>query len=330
MRSFFGIYDLCTPIICIRDPVLIQRVTLQDFDHFADHQQRLLDASHEPMIGRSLLTLSGDKWRDMRTTLAPALAGGRIADMFQLVASTARRAVDELHRSERVSRTRTYPRLRDVLERFVTDGTASLTFGIETNSFDDRNNRFYRIAQQALDFYSWQRVLKVIAIKLLYKLSAPVQLRYYTSEVVEYFSKLVLDTIADRQVNNSRRPDIVQALLDAQLRFADREQMATLAYDELGSEDMCGVRRRQWDSEELIAQCFMLFMTGHETVTQTLVFLVYELMMAQDVQRRLTDEIDALRRAGDENRPLEYRDLDRLTYMDMVIAGKDFNMDRTQ
>lgn len=166
--------------------------------------------------------------------------------------------------------------------------------------------------------------MKIIAAGILYKLSSPVQFRYFGEKIVNHFSSLVLNAIAFRNVNNVRKSDIIQILLDAQRRYAEEEAAAIMrpSYDELGSEDFRGVRRRRWDNDEMIAQCFMLFLTGHETITVTLTFVVNELVMNPDVQERLIAEIDAFRLTCPDATQ-ECNDLDRLKYLDTVLLGEN-------
>lgn len=129
-NSFFGIYHSWRPVLCVRDPKLVQRIILQDFDHFVDHQPLLADPSIEPLIGRSLLSLRADKWRDMRTTLNTAFTACRVAAMFPLVAELSLQAMDNVRRKASTGPQST-TKLRDVQSRYITDVQALMIFGIK-------------------------------------------------------------------------------------------------------------------------------------------------------------------------------------------------------
>lgn len=46
----------------IRDPKLLKKFAIKDFDHFTDHTT-FIDENVDKLFGRSLTMLNGDKWR---------------------------------------------------------------------------------------------------------------------------------------------------------------------------------------------------------------------------------------------------------------------------
>lgn len=46
----------------IRDPKLIKKLAVKDFDHFVDHRV-IVDESMDKMFGKALISLQGQKWR---------------------------------------------------------------------------------------------------------------------------------------------------------------------------------------------------------------------------------------------------------------------------
>jgi cytochrome P450 family 9 len=58
----------------LRDPEIIKKLTIKDFDHFMDHRS-LIPEEIDQMITKTLPVLRGQKWRDMRSTLSPAFTG---------------------------------------------------------------------------------------------------------------------------------------------------------------------------------------------------------------------------------------------------------------
>lgn len=180
-------------------------------------------------------------------------------------------------------------------------------------------------------------MIKIIFASVLFKLSAPFRIRYFSDDIVDYFSSLVLNTIDYRIDNNIEKPDIIQTLLNAQQRFQHDDDGGTsvphmcssmAAHAEMGSDDFRGVRRRQWDNEEIVSQCFMLLWIGYSITKVTLSFVIYELMMSDLVQARLRAEIDAVR-ASSRGRQLQYNDVDKMKYLDMVISGMEANMNES-
>lgn len=48
----------------VRDPKLIKKLTVKDFDSFPDHRMPVSE-DIDPMFGRVLFSLKGQKWRGL-------------------------------------------------------------------------------------------------------------------------------------------------------------------------------------------------------------------------------------------------------------------------
>lgn len=74
-----------------------------------------------------------------------------------------------------------------------------------------------------------------------------------------------------------------------------------------------------WTDDELVAQCFIFFLAGFETVSLAFCFLLHELAVNPDIQARVYGEITGLQKElqGSE---LDYYSLNKLKYLDMVIS----------
>lgn len=69
-----GLFEFRRPIVFLKDPKLIKRLAVKDFDYFMDHRS-IITEDADPMFGKTLVALQGQKWRDMRSTLSPAFTG---------------------------------------------------------------------------------------------------------------------------------------------------------------------------------------------------------------------------------------------------------------
>lgn len=75
----------------------------------------------------------------------------------------------------------------------------------------------------------------------------------------------------------------------------------------------------EWSENDLIAQAFIFFFAGFETVSTTMSFVLHELAINPDVQEKLLQEI----RETDANNggKFDYNSIQNMTYMDMVVSG---------
>lgn len=116
------------PMLIINDPDLIKQITIKDFDHFTE-RRLLFDKNAEPLIARSLPSLSGEKWRDMRSTLSPAFTGSKMRQMFELVVESAENLVTEL--MKQATADPFVVEVKDIFTLYTNDVIASAAFGLK-------------------------------------------------------------------------------------------------------------------------------------------------------------------------------------------------------
>ena len=84
----FGFFNSVVPLYVIKDPELIKRITIKDFDSFINHDHNI-DEKVDSIAGRSLVTLQDEKWRIMRSTLSPFFTSSKMKMMFGMVSECA-------------------------------------------------------------------------------------------------------------------------------------------------------------------------------------------------------------------------------------------------
>lgn len=72
--------------------------------------------------------------------------------------------------------------------------------------------------------------------------------------------------------------------------------------------------------DEIISHSMGLFMDGTETSANSMAFVLYEIASNLDVQKKLRDEIDAVKKKYDGK--LTYEGIQEMTYMDCVFNGE--------
>lgn len=124
-------FEFRRPLLVIRDPELIKQITVKDFEHFLDHRDFFLDEETEPLFGKSLFMLKGQKWRDMRATLSPAFTGSKMRKMFQLVVECSEEATAIMLKKASASDEPYVPEMKDIFTRFTNDVIATSAFGLK-------------------------------------------------------------------------------------------------------------------------------------------------------------------------------------------------------
>lgn len=57
-----GMFEFRHPTYFIRDPEIIKRLTIKEFDSFMDHRL-VLSEEAEPLFAKALFGLTGQKWK---------------------------------------------------------------------------------------------------------------------------------------------------------------------------------------------------------------------------------------------------------------------------
>lgn len=189
-NSVYGIFDNREPVLLLRDPELIKRIMIRDFDHFVNRRQFLPD-DRQNLLANSLFMMQNNKWRDMRSTLSPAFTGSKMRQMFQLMLQTIEIAMCHLRDQQEAAGATGFMELeaKDFSSRLTNDIIASTAFGLEVNSFRDKDNEFYVQGKKAMNFTRLQQ-LKGVFIMLMPKIAG------VSSEYIKFpaNSKHVLNT----------------------------------------------------------------------------------------------------------------------------------------
>ncbi|EAT41565.2 AAEL006795-PA [Aedes aegypti] len=323
-NRIFGMFSMSDPVFMIRDPAMLKRIAVKDFDHFADHSglggDTELDNPHM-LVLNTLVALRGNKWRDMRATLSPAFTGSKMRQMFALIAECGQRMVEFYKGAEEGSRIEV--EAKEMFSRFTNDVIATTAFGIEVDSFRQPENEIFSLGKAVMQPSGLLNTLKGIGYVLFPKLMVKMNVDFLSKKDDQFFRGTIQETMRIRQEKSIFRPDMIELLIQAKkgnLKHSADKQSEVEAFS-AAEESQVGRRShdRTWTDDELIAQALIFFSAGFETVSTTLSFVAYELARNDDVQSRLYEEILETNRSLD-GKILSYEALQAMPYMDMVVS----------
>ncbi|KAJ6647419.1 putative cytochrome P450 9f2, partial [Pseudolycoriella hygida] len=321
-EKLIGLFDMCDPIYFTRDIDFIRQITIKDFDCFEDHDT-FIDGDSDTLFGNSLFLMSENKWRDMRATLSPAFTGSKMRYMFELVVECANN-VSNFFVGESKGIQPIRWEMNDLITRYTSDVIASCAFGLKVNSLKDRTNEFYVMGQSSIDFNSGITGLRVLLIRSFTKLMRVIGFELFPANVRKFFKSITMNTIKEREMKRIFRPDMINILM--QVRSGNlKQQQDESGNDDAGfataEESQIGKRqvKRSWTEDEIIAQSFLFFVAGFDTVATIMTFMSYELSIHQGIQQKLFEEIRGVNRNLNGAR-LSYGDLSKLKYLDQVIS----------
>lgn len=278
----------------------------------------------DELFGNSLISLRGEKWRQMRATLSPAFTGSKMRQMFELVSECADEVVKhflkKVENGEKID-----IEMKDIFSRYTNDVIATCAFGIKVDSFSNPNNEFFINGRKMMDFTGLMRTFKLLIIFVVPKLSQLLNMKFFEKSITDIFKSIILDTMAMRQNNNIYRPDMVNMLMqarDGNLQYQTEEKsketaegFATVEESDVGRASVV----RRWNDNELVAQCFLFFIAGLDSSSSALTFAAYELVANPDVQQKLHEEIAEVNEQLRGKR-VTYDVLQKMKYLDQVVS----------
>jgi cytochrome P450 family 9 len=304
----------------VRDPDLLKQITIKDFDHFTDHRM-VFDSEADQLFSNSLGALTGGKWKDMRAAISPVFTGSKMRQMFDCVSDCGANMIKTLFKNGKQTH-----EMKDLFQRFTNDVIASSAFGIEINSFEERENEFFKLGQNILSFNTVATGAKIIGYLLVPAVMKFFKVPIFNYEASTYFSKIIRDNFEMRETKKIVRNDLIQMLIqmkkgksiatsDDVKQLAPSDGFATVEESEIGLKSVV----RQWTEDELMAQCFVFFIAGFETASTLLHFVAYELALNTEIQQKLFEEIQATNNELN-GKKLTYDALQAMKYLDMVIS----------
>jgi cytochrome P450 family 9 len=186
-------------------------MAIKDFDHFTDHLV-FIDGNVDPMFGSSLFSLTGSKWRDMRAALSPVFTGSKMRQMFECVSNCGANMAKSILKETNQKGPQTHA-MKDIFTRFTNDVIASSAFGIDVNSFEDKDNEFYKLGLRVADFTSFTTFLKFLGYTTMPWVMKKCNIHLLDNEACMFFQKIIADNFRVRESQNIVRHDLIQLLL---------------------------------------------------------------------------------------------------------------------
>ncbi|XP_065080305.1 probable cytochrome P450 9f2 isoform X2 [Ochlerotatus camptorhynchus] len=322
----FGLFDMTTKMFVIRDPELIKKITVKDFEYFINRRSSFgenKDNDNGILLSNTLVMLNDQRWRDMRAIFSPAFTGSKMRAMFELIAKYSDVMVRVLKEQASETGYMDYD-MKDCLSRVANDIVATCAFGLQVESLESRENEFYMMGKQLMNFNRITVMIRMIAFGLLPGLMAKLGFDIIDAEHSRYFTKIIMDAVRTREIQGIVRPDMIHLLMQARkgvLRnqketAEDNAGFATVEESDVGKSV---VNNKTITETEFVAQCLIFFLAGFDSVSSGMVFMVYELAINPNVQRRLFEEImETNHQLG--GKPLTYDTLQQMKYMDMMVS----------
>ena len=205
-ESMIGIYAKSSPILILKDPELIKDVLIKDFNNFTDRGMPI-NEKVDP-LSQNLVALELERWRPLRKKLSPVFTSGKLKEMFYLLEESSCHLDKYLDKLVSINEP---IECRQLTSKFTMNVIGSCAFGIEINALSDEQNEFVQMGKKIFAYSFWRNIRTKVRelMPWLFNLLGPL---FKNTEMVDFFTKLLTDTMKYRKENNVNRHDFVDLL----------------------------------------------------------------------------------------------------------------------
>lgn len=332
--KIFGYFAFGQPTWVINDEELAKQILIKDFDHFVDRRALQDDFSTKAnaIVSSFLTNLKGDKWKAMRTLMSGVFTSGKLKLMAPHMVKVGQQLEEYIgqiiagtKKCEGVVAEDGSVEMKALFGLYTLDAIASTGFGIEINSFEDPNNIFRDMSLTLIGSKkTWKS--KLVMMRILLNLVFPrlakmLGISFFPQGPVDFFTAIIERTYQHRKNTGERRNDIIDLIVD-EMNMAKTAKKAAEEFESDFEKDAAlGATNASNDAVDkevlLVSNALLFFFAGFDTTSTGLSMIVHNLAKHQDVQDRLTDEINSV--LGDSDK-VDFETLQQLKYMDMVIS----------
>lgn len=295
-EDIVGLYFFTRPATMIRNMDLLKRVMISDFDHFMS--RGVYYNEKDDPVSAHMFSLSGSKWKTLRTKLTPTFTSGKMKLMFPIIVDISKRFAETC--GEAALADPEGFEIKKLTSLFTTDVIGNCAFGIECNSLKEPDNNAFRLANDKV----FHRPLWKIAV-LHFAQNFPDMARRMgvcssNEGLNEFYMDLVRSSMENRRKNPQPRNDFMNLLLQMHDNPATEAERMTF--------------------NEIVAQSFLFFIAGFETSSSTMQFALYELARNPEIQEEAVVHIRTV--LARHNNEFTYECMQELDFLHRIIQGE--------
>ncbi|KAK3917412.1 putative cytochrome P450 6a18 [Frankliniella fusca] len=290
-EPFVGAYKVLTPVLVVKDPEIIAEVLVKNFTSFGNNEVTF-SAKDDGVFSENPFGADIERWKELRTKMMQSFTTARIRTVFEDFLTSSRCLADF------VAAAGPDATLDGTLlcKRFTAHASARVLFGIESHSLEagSEPGAFYDSGNRVFNG-GWLQSLRFFAFFFFPPLLRIIGSELVVSDTVDFFRKLIQDSVEYRQKEGLARDDFVQHA--AKVLIVD------------GKVDKVALKK-------LTHQAINSFIETFETSALTLASALLLLATHPEEQERVRAE---LREHLQPGQPLDYETVNTLPFLDQVF-----------
>ncbi|XP_029679683.1 cytochrome P450 6k1-like [Formica exsecta] len=263
---YIGFYIFHKPMLLLRNHDLIKQVMITDFQVFPN--RRFGSSNERDVVGLdSLLSIKQPRWKYVRGKLTSSLTGQKLKNMLPLMEECGKPMLKFIENflADEIGQNKF--EMKDICSRYINDVIASIAFGINTNSFEEKENAFWKNGLKI--FRGFTNSIKFIILFFIPEWG--LFIGPLIKEPANYFREIFWDSMNTRERMGYKRGDVIDSLLA--LKNGNQDPIY------------------KFEGDNLVAQSASLYIAGFEATTTTIAFTLADLSRHPEHQAILYDEI---------------------------------------
>uniref|UniRef100_T1HBE8 Cytochrome n=1 Tax=Rhodnius prolixus TaxID=13249 RepID=T1HBE8_RHOPR len=215
-KPFYGLHFYTRPALFVKDPELIQKILITDFEYFTSHGM-YSNQDRDP-AGGNLFHIYGQEWKEMRGKLSQYFTPGKVKAMLTYVDKSLQKAMEHIDNNIAANEP---VEMKYVLMNITTDVITQAIFGVETDTFKNKDSIFSEVAEQMFKVKLTSRTfVSIISPKLYDLLKLCVLDDKSNATVVD----IVRQTVEYRRKENVQMQDYLQGMMELMDNYTDSGQ----------------------------------------------------------------------------------------------------------
>lgn len=165
-------------------------------------------------------------------------------------------------------------------------------------------------------------MVKLIIILFMPFLSKQLKFNFLDGEAMLFFSDIVTQSMKERMKPGAvKRNDFIDLILDAMKNNSDEKEVEDSQFEQdavVKPNSKTTIDPSEFE-ELLVANAMVFFLAGFDTSSTAMTSCLFYLAQNQNIQDTLIEEIDSFVEAAGSCFNLDYNDIQKMTYLDMVV-----------
>ena len=300
-----GFFRGTAPELVIRDPKLIKRVLITDFQSFYARGFNTHDTVIEPLM-KNLFFADGDLWRLIRQRFGQAFSTGRLKAMFHIITERTQKLqtiADEVANME-------YYDMRELMARYTTDFIGVCGFGLDMDSLNNEMSEFRKLGKRIFH----RTIPDAIngALKFVFPELCK-NIHFLSRDIENSFNYLIKTVLQNRNYKPSGKNDFV----DLMLEFKEKGKIVVQSLELKNYDGSPKLIELEMDDLLIAAQIFVFFGAGFETSSTTSSYTLHQLAYHMEYQKKVQEEIDTVLKKHDNK--ITYEAINEMAFLEKAF-----------